>query len=90
MTKAIIAKNLANVLNIKLSKASVMVDAVLTGLKNGLVDDREVIIRKFGTFRVCDKKARIGRNPKTGESATIKARSVAAFKASKLLKTKVN
>jgi integration host factor subunit alpha len=90
MTKAIIVKDLSNTLNIKGSRASIIVDAVLAELKNGLVDDGKVIIRKFGTFRVLDKKERIGRNPKTKEPATITARSVATFKASKLLKTRVD
>ena len=51
----------------------------------------EMCIRdRFGTFIVRQKKERIGRNPKTGEEVPITARSVVTFRASNVLKSKVN
>jgi len=90
MTKLNISRDLAEVLNITVNKAATMVEAVLTEVKNGLTKDGTVIIRRFGTFQAVTKKARMGRNPKTGEDAIILARRVAKFTASKLLKNKVN
>ena len=47
-------------------------------------------ISSFGTFVVRKKSERIGRNPKTGEEVPISARSVVTFRASNVLKSKVN
>ena len=47
-------------------------------------------IAKFGTFELRFKKKRIGRNPKTKESAAISERKVVLFKPSKELKNKIN
>lgn len=44
----------------------------------------------FGTFLVRDRKARTGRNPRTGETIQIKASKIPAFKAGKALKDAVN
>jgi integration host factor subunit alpha len=44
----------------------------------------------FGTFTVRKKAQRIGRNPKTGVEVIINARRVLAFKASALMKTRIN
>jgi DNA-binding protein HU-beta len=44
----------------------------------------------FGTFLVRQRNARLGRNPRTGETIQIKASKVPAFKAGKALKDAVN
>jgi len=56
----------------------------------GLEKSNEVKIPSFGTFKTIMKKERMGRNPKTKESAKISARKVVVFKASKFLKKKLN
>jgi len=57
-------------------------------IKEELVQGREVMITGFGKWSVRTKKARRGRNPKTGEALTIKGRKVVTFKISpKLRKT---
>jgi len=55
-------------------------------LKNG----DQVTLIGFGTFLVRERKARTGRNPRTGESIQIKAANNPAFKAGKALKDAVN
>ena len=55
-----------------------------------LINGDDVKISSFGTFIVRQKKERIGRNPKTGEEVPITARSVVTFRASNVLKSKVN
>ena len=49
-----------------------------------------VILRRFGSFHVRDKHARIGRNPKTGQEAAIPPRQGVRFKAGNQFKAVVN
>ena len=61
-------------------------EIILLNLKK----NKKVKIAKFGTFELRFKKKRIGRNPKTKESAVISERKVILFKPSKELKKKIN
>ena len=61
-------------------------EIILLNLKK----NKKVKIAKFGTFELRFKKKRIGRNPKTKESAIISERKVILFKPSKELKNKIN
>ena len=67
-----------------------LVDSVFTEILVSLIKGDDVKISSFGTFIVREKKERIGRNPKTGEEVPITARSVVTFRASNVLKSKVN
>ncbi len=67
-----------------------LVDSVFNEILTNLIKGDDVKISSFGTFIVRDKKERIGRNPKTGEEVPITARSVVTFRASNVLKSKVN
>tara|TARA_Y200000002_G_scaffold145504_1_gene120332 strand:+ start:95 stop:406 length:312 start_codon:yes stop_codon:yes gene_type:complete len=67
-----------------------LVDSVFTEILVSLIKGDDVKISSFGTFFVRNKKERIGRNPKTGEEVPITARSVVTFRASNVLKSKVN
>ena len=67
-----------------------LVDSVLSEILISLINGNDVKISSFGTFIVREKKERIGRNPKTGEEVPITARSVVTFRASNVLKSKVN
>ena len=61
-------------------------EIILLNLKK----NKKVKIAKFGTFELRFKKKRIGRNPKTKESAVISERKVVLFNPSKDLKNKIN
>jgi len=61
-------------------------DAITGALKKG----DEVRLVGFGTFSVTQRKASTGRNPRTGETMTIKASAQPKFKAGKGLKDSVN
>ncbi len=78
--------------NVGLSRneSSNLVDSVFSEILSSLVKGDDVKISSFGTFIVREKKERIGRNPKTGEEVPITARSVVTFRASNVLKSKVN
>lgn len=54
-----------------------------------LAAGKRVEILGFGTFSVTERSARTGRNPKTGEALTIKAKKVAKFKPGKELSGKI-
>ena len=78
--------------NVGLSRneSATLVDSVFTEILLSLISGDDVKISSFGTFIVRQKKERIGRNPKTGEEVPITARSVVTFRASNVLKSKVN
>ena len=59
-------------------------------LLESLNEKGKVKISNFGTFILRNKKARVGRNPKTKEEAIISQRNVILFKPSKFLKDKIN
>lgn len=69
--------------------SAMMVDAVIEGLKSGILNDGKVGLVGFGTFKAVPRKARTARNPQTGEPVDVPARMVPAWKPSKLLKEKV-
>ena len=63
-----------------------IVDIIIEGLQS----DKKVKIHNFGTFKMNNKKSRIGRNPKTKEEHNISSRNVITFKASKILLKYIN
>jgi|TARA_Y100000992_G_scaffold297326_1_gene260776 integration host factor subunit alpha len=78
--------------NVGLSRneSATLVDSVFGEILKSLIQGDDVKISSFGTFVVRQKKERIGRNPKTGQEVPITARSVVTFRASNVLKTRVN
>ena len=78
--------------NVGLSRneSATLVDSVFGEILKSLINGDDVKISSFGTFVVRQKKERIGRNPKTGQEVPITARSVVTFRASNVLKSRVN
>ena len=70
--------------------ASQIVDDFFELLIDELIKKKKVKISSFGTFKVIDKKERIGRNPKTKVVAKICARKIVKFKPSLKTKEKIN
>jgi DNA-binding protein HU-beta len=70
------------------SKASAerAVNAVVDGIKSGILKDKKVQIVGFGTFTIRNRKARTGRNPQTGQTIQIKASKTVGFKPGAQLK----
>jgi integration host factor subunit alpha (fragment) len=75
----------------KLSRAGakLLLEGLLEEIKASLARGEEVKISGFGSFQIRNKRKRPGRNPKTGESVEICARSVVTFRASQKLKALV-
>ena len=66
------------------------VDLVFESILQNFEEGNKVKISLFGSFDIKDKKARIGRNPKTKEEKEISSRRVVTFKPSKFLSKKIN
>ena len=67
-----------------------IVNDIIEIVIEGLQRDKKVKIHNFGTFKMNNKKSRIGRNPKTKEEYNISSRNVVTFKASKILLKFIN
>lgn len=67
-----------------------LVEAVLKEVSDALVRGESVKISSFGSFSVRSKGQRVGRNPKTGEEVLILPRRVLVFRASHVLKSRIN
>ncbi len=70
--------------------AEAAVAAVVSTITDALVDGEDVSLVGFGTFKVTERAARKGINPKTKEAIDIPASKAPAFKAGKALKDAVN
>jgi len=90
MTKADLVEALANKLGMNRNDAERAVNIVLDDIVDALKKGDRVNISGFGTFSVASRDARIGRNPKTGESIEISASRAAKFKPGKQLKDSLN
>lgn len=67
-------------------EAQDLVENVICSIKKSLSKGKDVAISGLGIFKVKKTKARMGRNPKTGESIKIPAKKKVAFKAAKDLR----
>jgi integration host factor subunit alpha len=67
-----------------------LVELVLDLIKDAVVTEGELKIAGFGVFAVKSKQERRGRNPQTGEEMTITSRKILTFRASSILKHKIN
>lgn len=66
------------------------VERTLELMIDALEDGQTVKLSGFGVFQVRAKRARMGRNPKTGEPAQIEPRRVIGFHASQLMKARID
>jgi DNA-binding protein HU-beta/integration host factor subunit beta len=66
------------------------VESFLESISKALSKGRKIEIRGFGRFKVKQKKARVARNPHTGDVVQVKAGVKPVFEASKELKVKLN
>ena len=89
MTKADLVDTVAGEVEISKRQAGEVVDLILEEIKSALQKGDRVALTPFGSFVVRSRKAREGRNPKTGEKIKIAARKVPAFVAGKSLKDAV-
>jgi len=87
MKKAELIDTIATSLGGSKSEASAALDAVLESIVSGVKADGQVQIMGFGTFKISDRAARTGRNPRTGEAIQIKASRSVRFSPAAALKS---
>ena len=89
MNKSELANELSKKAGISKAKAWEVISTTFDSIKGSLKKGKKVSLVGFGSFVVRSRKARKGRNPKTGETIQIKARKVPAFTAGSELKKAV-
>lgn len=89
LTKAELAGQLFEQVGLNKREALDMVEMFFEEIRGALESGDIVKLSGFGNFQLRDKPERPGRNPKTGEEASITARRVVTFHASQKLKTAV-
>ena len=90
MNKLELISAIAKKTDLSKTKAQDVLNSALEAIKGSLKKGQRVQLIGFGTFLVRQRKARQGRNPKTGETIQIKARKVPAFQAGSEFKKVVN
>jgi nucleoid DNA-binding protein len=88
MNKRDIVNEVAKVVSTK-KEAQAAVDCVFDTITKALTEKDDVTLIGFGTFKVAERKARTGRNPRSGSEIEIKAKNVPKFSAGKALKDAV-
>ena len=90
MTKADLVEEVAKVTELTRKDSEVIVDTLFESVIKALREGDKLEVRGFGSFRVRQRNARVGRNPKTGEKVEVPAKRVPYFKPSKELKDLIN
>ena len=90
ITRADLSEAVYEEVGLSRNESAELVEAVLDEISSALVAGDTVKISSFGSFSVRHKGERVGRNPKTGEEVPILPRRVLVFRASHVLKQKIN
>ena len=90
MNKSELVAHIATSAGLTKAQATAALQAFETSVIDTLANGGEVTLIGFGTFKVTDRDARTGRNPKTGEEIQIVASKVPTFKAGKAFKQAMN
>jgi integration host factor subunit beta len=90
MTKADLVDEVTQAAELSRKDSETVIDIVFDSIVKSLRAGDKIEIRGFGSFRSRQRKARVGRNPKTGERVEVPPKTVPYFKPSKELKDLVN
>ena len=90
MTKKELVDTVAEKLNITCNSAENAVLTTIATITLGLAESGSVKIPNFGTFKVKEHSAHIGRNPRTGETIQIRSKKRVVFKPSKVTIKTIN
>lgn len=90
MNKGDLISKIADTSGVTKSQAEDALNAVLDGITDALKSGDSVTLVGFGTFSANHRAARAGRNPQTGETIQIAAKTLAKFKAGKKLTDALN
>ncbi|MBP2298007.1 integration host factor subunit alpha [Azospirillum picis] len=90
VTRAQLSEAVYQEVGLSRNESAELVETVLDEISDALSRGEMVKISSFGSFQVRQKGERIGRNPKTGEEVPILPRRVLVFRASHVLKNRIN
>jgi integration host factor subunit beta len=90
LTKADLVEEVARVTQLTKKQAESIVNLVFQTIVESLRSGRKIELRGFGSFRIRNRGARIGRNPKTGERVEVPPKRIPYFKPGKELKEQLN
>jgi len=90
ITRAHLSEAVYQEVGLSRNESAELVESVLNEISDALVRGEVVKLSSFGSFSVRQKGQRIGRNPKTGEEVPILPRKVLVFRASHVLKNRIN
>lgn len=86
MTKNDLVAKIAKDSGITKAQAAKAINSMISGIEKSLKGGQKVTFVGFGTFKVAERKARNGRNPKTGEVIKIPKKKVPKFAPGKRLR----
>jgi len=89
MTKKDIVLRITDMTGIKQVDVKKIVQKTFDVIVEALVRNEKVELRNFGVFKVKERKARFGRNPRTGETVPVPPRKVVIFKPGLEMKDKI-
>ncbi len=90
ITRSDVAETIYEEIGLSRKDSADILDMILEEITKELVSGHDVKLSSFGTFSLRNKKARIGRNPKTGVTAEISPRRVISFKPSQVMRKTIN
>jgi integration host factor subunit alpha len=90
ITRADLSEAVFQEVGLSRNESADLVEVILAEIAGALARGETVKISSFGSFTVRDKGQRIGRNPKTGQEVPILPRRVLVFRASNVLKSRIN
>ena len=89
LTKADLSRHLMERLALGKKDADLLVNTFLDSIIESLRTGEGIELRGFGSFRLRDRRARLGRNPRSGESVEVPPKRVVYFKLGKELRSKL-
>jgi len=89
-TKADLIEAVSRACDVSKKDAETTVNTFLECIIASLNKNEGVELRGFGSFRIRERGARVGRNPRTGERVEVQAKKVPYFKVGKQLKEMIN
>ena len=90
ITRADLSEAVYQEVGLSRNESAALVETVLDEISDALAQGETVKISSFGSFAVRQKGQRVGRNPKTGEEVPILPRRVLVFRASHVLRERIN
>jgi integration host factor subunit alpha len=90
LTRADLAEAVYRQLGLSRSESADLVELILSEISAAIERGENVKLSSFGSFLVRSKRERVGRNPKTKVEVPITPRRVMVFKASNVLKARIN